>query len=230
MTRKKISEKILILNFISFTLYCKALFMNMHQEESLNVLADIRNIMDRSSRVLSLSGWSGIWAGLVAILASILGYQKLQGIDSFLPHELIGLVDYFFYLALATFLLALLGAFYFTYKKNKKQGSTTVNPAAKRMIISMSIPMLAGAWMVFFFLYEAQFLYLVPTMLIFYGMTLINSSKYTISDIKWLGLLEIICGCLSTLKLEWGLLFWAVGFGCLHIIYGIIMWRKYDRK
>lgn len=204
--------------------------MNKHQEESLNVLTDIRNIMDRSSRVLSLSGWSGVWAGVVAIIASVIGFQKLQQANFHSSTALIGLVDFFFYLAAATFLTALLGAFLFTYRKNKKQGHTTLNAAAHRMIISMSIPMLAGAWLVFFFLHEGQFLYLAPTALIFYGMTLINSAKYTVSDIKWLGLLEIICGCLCTLKLEWGLWFWGVGFGCLHIIYGIIMWRKYDRK
>ncbi len=204
--------------------------MNEEKQDSLQVLSDIRNMMDRSSRVLSLSGWSGIWAGLVALAATAVAYLKLEKITDFFKPEMMGFVDFFLLLALTTLFVAVVGAFYFSYRKNKKQGHTTFNKAAKNMVISMCIPMFAGGWMCIIFLAGNDWIYIIPTMLIFYGLTLINSSKYTVSDIRWLGLLEVITGCFATLSPELGLYFWAFGFGILHIVYGIIMWSKYDRK
>lgn len=213
--------------------------MNTPKEDSLQVLNDIRTMMDRSSRVLSLSGWSGIWAGIVALVASTVAHQWIEEMaaayetsEGFFGILLAGIEisKHFLLLAVVTFGVALFGAFYFSYRKNQKEGHKTFNASAKRMVVSMAIPMAAGAWMVLYFLSEGQIFNLVPTMLIFYGMTLINSSKYTISDIRWLGLFEIITGCFATLRPEWGLYFWAFGFGILHIVYGIIMWSKYDRK
>lgn len=211
-------------------MYLKALFMTHHKEESLQVLADIKSIMDRSSRVLSLSGWSGIWAGLVALLATGIAYQKLDNGPFIGARVPTAFINELLILAMLTLVVAVAGAFYFSYRKNKKQGQVTFNAAARKMIISMCIPMLAGGWMCGAFLLNEDFAYVVPVMLITYGLTLINSSKYTISDIRWLGLFEVLTGGLAFLKPEWQLYFWAFGFGALHIIYGFIMWNKYDRK
>lgn len=204
--------------------------MTHHKEESLQVLADIKSIMDRSSRVLSLSGWSGIWAGLVALAATGIAYRTST--DSLVADgsAIKTFVNELILLALLTLVVAVAGAFYFSYRKNKRQGQVTFNAAARKMIISMCIPMLAGGWMCAAFILNEDFLYVVPVMLITYGLTLINSSKYTISDIRWLGLFEVLTGCIAFLKPEWQLYFWAFGFGVLHIIYGFIMWNKYDRK
>lgn len=204
--------------------------MTHHKEESLQVLQDIRSIMDRSSRVLSLSGWSGIWAGLVALVATGIAYQKTAAVPFASGAAISALVDELALLALLTLIVAVTGAFYFSYRKNKKQGQRTFNAAARKMIISMCIPMLAGGWMCGVFMMNADFGYIIPTMLVVYGLTLINSSKYSISDIRWLGLFEVLLGCIAFLKPEWHLYAWGLGFGILHIIYGFIMWHKYDRK
>ncbi len=204
--------------------------MTHHKEESLQVLADIKSIMDRSSRVLSLSGWSGIWAGLVALAATGIAYRTSTDTLVADGSAIKTFVNELILLALLTLVVAVAGAFYFSYRKNKRQGQVTFNAAARKMIISMCIPMLAGGWMCAAFILNEDFLYVVPVMLITYGLTLINSSKYTISDIRWLGLFEVLTGCIAFLKPEWQLYFWAFGFGVLHIIYGFIMWNKYDRK
>ncbi|RYD98845.1 MAG: hypothetical protein EOP54_06295 [Sphingobacteriales bacterium] len=204
--------------------------MTSHKEESLQVLADIKSIMDRSSRVLSLSGWSGIWAGLVALAAAGIAGQRFSDVPFPGGKERVALAGELLILALLNLVVAISGAFYFSYRKNKKQGQVTFNAAARKMIISMGIPMLAGGWMCGAFILNADFAYVVPVMLITYGLTLINSSKYTISAIRWLGLFEVLTGCIAFLKPEWQLYFWAFGFGVLHIIYGFIMWNKYDRK
>ena len=59
------------------------------------------------------------------------------------------------------------------------------------------------------------------------GLALINGSKYTLSDIRYLGLCQVVLGCICIFVPAWGLTFWAIGFGGLHILYGIVMWNKY---
>ena len=66
--------------------------------------------------------------------------------------------------------------------------------------------------------------------LIFYGIALVNASKYTLRDVKWLGVLQIVLGLINTQFIGYGLYFWTAGFGILHIVYGIIMWWKYERS
>ena len=57
----------------------------------------------------------------------------------------------------------------------------------------------------------------------------VNASKYTLNDIRYLGLTEIFLGLVALVFLEYSLLFWAIGFGLVHIIYGIVMYYKYER-
>ena len=211
--------------------------MTQEKEDSLKVLQDIKSIMDRSSRVLTLSGWSGIWAGAVALVASVIAHFWISDFKA-LPDNLkfdqlssgVSLVEHLIVLALATFLFAVAGAFFFSYRKNKKENHKTFNTAAQRMIISMAIPMAAGAWLISIFLRDGNYDYLVPSSLVFYGLTLINTSKYTTSEIRWLGLLEVGLGCVAILFPRQDIYFWAFGFGVLHIVYGIIISRKYEKK
>lgn len=218
----------------------------MHQEQqasSLDTLREIRTIMERSARLLSLSGWSGIWAGLVALAGSAIAYVwlKTAGPGTFEPAAYTPLehatardtgINNLLLLALAVFLVALAGGYYFTYRKNKKQGISIWNSASRKMVVSMMIPIAAAALLILVFLYQGDLQYVVPVCLILYGMALFNGSRYTISDIRYLGILEIILGCIALFVSGWvwSLYLWAFGFGVLHILYGIIMWRKYDQQ
>ena len=71
--------------------------------------------------------------------------------------------------------------------------------------------------------------FVAPACLVFYGLALVNASKYTLTDIRYLGYCEIIVGLLNMQWIGQGLYFWAFGFGVLHIVYGILMWWKYER-
>lgn len=214
--------------------------MNTEQKDtSLATLQEIRSIMERSARFLSLSGWSGIWAGLVALAGSYIAYNWLNGVGAFNVEENIPVVDivpgdnYFvkyIVLAVVIFIIAFAGGFYFTYRKNKKAGIKIWNTASKKMVINLAIPLIAGAVITFVFAMRVDWIYIAPACLIFYGLALINGSKYTVSDIKYLGLTEVILGCVALfINPGYGLYLWAFGFGVLHIVYGIIMWRKYDQ-
>lgn len=212
----------------------------MRQENSvssLETLHEIRNIMERSVRFLSLSGWSGIWAGFTAIAGAYAAYKWLmpeirQSITQ--ESETFCFCGAHFYkpiiLAAIIFIIALAGACYFTVRKVQKQGGTLWNAASRAMARAMALPLAAGAVFCFGFMKYGHAVYLAPACLIFYGLALYNGSKYTLSEIRYLGLLEVILGCMCLFLPGYGLYFWAAGFGLLHILYGIIMWNKYDKK
>ena len=194
---------------------------------SLKTLQDIRSIMERSARFISLSGWSGIWAGATALAGSYIAHTWLEATPGYVAYETA--VPRFIMLAFAVLIIAFIGAWYFTWRKTSRQGGTVWNSASKRMLAQITLPMLAGAIFAFKFLFDEQVSYVAPTCLAFYGLALINGSKYTLSDIKYLGLLEVALGCNCLFIPGYGLLFWAIGFGALHVLYGIIMWNKYDK-
>ena len=102
--------------------------------------------------------------------------------------------------------------------------------ASRKLLINMLIPLIAGGLFVLGLLYHSDWEYVAPACLVFYGLALVNASKYTLTDIRYLGLLEILLGSICMYYPHEGLYFWTAGFGVLHIIYGLIMWWKYERK
>lgn len=220
----------------------------MNQEaanSSLETLQEIRSMMARSARFLTLSGWSGIWAGSIALIgasiarmwisqeAAYVAVAERSRSQGYLPADYsyytLEYTFHFLMLALAVFILALSGGYFFTLRKNQKLGINVWNNASRKMLINLAIPLAAGAFMCLAFIWHNHWIYVAPACLIFYGLSLINSSKYTIADVRYLGILEIILGSIGLLFPGWGLYLWAAGFGILHILYGIIMWRKYDQ-
>lgn len=211
------------------------------QQQSLQELQHIKKMMERSSRFISLSGLSGIAAGICALVGAWLSYDYVMGTkDVFINHEL-GLVqaaanDYgiifntwLFWIAIATFLSALVSAFVFTWIKSKKQGVPLWGSAAFRLAINVSIPIIAGAIFLFKLIHFGTFGLVAPGCLIFYGLALINAGKYTLGEIRWLGCCQLLLGIINLGFVGYGIYFWAVGFGVLHIIYGVLMWYKYEQ-
>lgn len=196
-------------------------------ESSLKTLQDIRSMMEKSARFISLSGWSGVWAGTIALAGSLVATNLLKPESSGNYYQLAWSISV---LAAVVFVVAFAGAFYFTWRKTKKDGGKVWNSASRRMMTQAAIPMIAGGIFILKFTFDQQADYIVPACLSFYGMALINGSKYTLSDIKYLGLLEVTLGCISLFLPGMALICWALGFGVLHIFYGIIVWNKYDKK
>ena len=207
------------------------------QNSHLEALRDIRQMMQRSSRFISLSGLSGVAAGLWGLAGSYaawtviraheqrynvgLAYSR-QAIDELRLHLLL--------LALVVLGLALLSAFYFTWRKTKKDGVPLWNRTSLQLTWNMLLPLGAGGLFVLALLQQSEWRFVVPACLVFYGLALFNASKFTLSDIRYLGVSEIILGLMATQFLNRGLLFWAIGFGALHIVYGFIMWWKNERN
>ncbi len=199
-----------------------------HQED----LSHIRSMMERSSRFISLSGLSGIFAGTFAIIGGLRAYQLLgaNGIDyvdgnSNRQNE--NVVNELFFTACVVLILALTSGIYFTLRKSRKYNLPIWTTATKKMLLNLSIPLIVGGvFCIALIVYKIYFL-IAPASLLFYGLALINAEQYTFSDVKYLGISEIVLGCIALFLLGYGLIFWLIGFGVLHILYGLIMYKKY---
>lgn len=93
----------------------------------------------------------------------------------------------------------------------------------------MAVPLVSGGLVVMLLVREGLIGLVAPMMLLFYGLSLYNASKYTITEVKILGFVQIALGLVNMVMLGYGLLFWAIGFGLMHIVYGIIMHIRYER-
>lgn len=198
----------------------------------------IKKIMEESSRFLSLSGLSGIFAGFLAVLGGVIAYfWILKNTSVFASEPLLNLsaeeisaakilllAD-----ALIVLLLALAGSFYFSYRKARQKEQKVWTPVSKRLLLNLFIPLIAGAFFITVLYLENQWHLIVPAMLIFYGLAVINAGKFTYGEVFYLGLAELLTGFLCAIFQGYSILFWIIGFGILHIIYGLFMYRKYER-
>jgi hypothetical protein len=204
------------------------------QQQSLETLKDIKRMMERSSRFISLSGLSGVSAGLCALAGAWLAHRKignwsldatLYGRDSEL-----GLIIDLLLIAGFTFVAAFVSAFIFTYIRSRKNNTPVWGTATWRLLWNTMIPLAVGGVFMLRLLQLGQYEMIAPGCLIFYGLALVNGSKYTLGEIRYLGYGQLVLGLINLWYIGWGLEMWAIGFGVLHIIYGITMWLKYEKN
>jgi predicted lysophospholipase L1 biosynthesis ABC-type transport system permease subunit len=207
--------------------------------EHLQTLTEIRSLMERSSKFLSLSGLSGISAGLVALIGSVVVYMRLRT-DwlSVLNYERLGRYgesyaaanQFLLQTALIVLVAALTVGVLFTIRKARQQGQRVWNRASQRLLWAMAVPLVVGGVVCLALLHYRLLFLQVPAMLIFYGLALLNGSKYTVRDVEYLAYSELLLGLIALFVTGYNLLFWSVGFGVLHIVYGTAMYWKYDRN
>ncbi|KFF27681.1 hypothetical protein [Chryseobacterium vrystaatense] len=200
---------------------------NYHED-----LSHIRSMMERSSRFISLSGLSGVFAGVAALIGAGYVYFVFQreGISYFDGQRNFfspALVRELVVIGTVILLAAVLSGYIFTANKSKKKGQKIWDSTTKRLLLTFAVPLVTGGVFCLALLFHHLFVWIAPATLIFYGIALVSAERYTLTDIKYLGYCQIILGLISLFFLGWGLLFWAIGFGVLHIVYGLIMHKKY---
>lgn len=210
----------------------------MEEKEIHDELASIRSLMERSSKFISLSGLSGILAGVYALLGAGIAYFVIKDnpIDNppkTINFEAIGDAVKIFYglaiIAILVLIASITTAIILSSRKAQKNGQPIWGTTSRALLFHMFIPLLTGGIVIVLFLYQGTIGFIVPAMLIFYGLSLVSASNFTFNMVKYLGLLEIVLGLIAACFPGYGLLFWAIGFGVLHIIYGSMMYLKYDR-
>jgi len=197
----------------------------------------IKKVMEESSRFLSLSGLSGIFAGIIALIGAaiaILGFMNggILFVDGYTTgmssHDIAVLKSEFFIDAILVLIFALAFSFFFSIRKSASKGLKMWTPVSRRLLINLMIPLFTGGILIPILYFQDQWQFIIPLMLIFYGLALVNAGKFTYNEVFYLGLSEIITGLVSAVFPVYGLFFWCFGFGLLHIAYGLIMYRKYE--
>ena len=214
----------------------------MGEQQPLEDLQHIKKMMERSSRFISLSGLSGIAAGICALVGAWFANDvitqnggpsayrefvtqsfEVRSLQDFMGHRL-------FQIAIYTLIGAFISAFLFTWLRSRKNDVPMWGYTSRRLLINVSVPMIAGGIYLFKQMQFGNYGLIAPGCLIFYGLALVNASKYTLGEVRYLGYCQVLLGIVNCWFVGYGLYFWAVGFGLLHIIYGSVMWYKYERN
>jgi hypothetical protein len=207
------------------------------QQQSLQDLQHIKKMMERSSRFISLSGLSGIAAGICALIGAWFAWSRLHrtyndtdDLETIIATNGAVILDELFWIATYTFIGAFISAFFFTYLRSRKDNVPMFGKATMRLLWNVVIPMAVGGIFLIRMMYNGEFELVAPGCLIFYGLALVNGSKYTLGEVRYLGYGMLALGIMNLFYVGYGLYFWAMGFGILHIVYGITMWMKYERN
>lgn len=196
-------------------------------------LASIRTMMERSAKFISLSGLSGVLAGVYALLGATAAYLALQSnsadyvyTNARIPYslllQLLGIAVTVLALSLATGL-------WLSHRKATKDGVKLWNAASRQLMLNLAIPLVTGGLFILILLASGHYALAAPASLIFYGLALIQGSNNTVDEIRYLGYSEIVLGLIAAVFTGYGLIFWSIGFGVLHILYGGMMYNKYEK-
>lgn len=205
------------------------------EQDYIRDISEIRTMMERSTKFLSLSGWAGILAGIYALSGAYIAYTYFDFnpdsiVDNSLnsaniPADLLKVI----LLAIGIIIMALGTAVYFSYKRAGKNGEKLWNATARRLVINMAVPLIAGGILILILISKGLIGLMAPVSLLFYGLALYNAGKFTYEEVKVMGLVQMGLGLLGCWFIQYGLIIWATGFGLVHIIYGIYMHYTYER-
>ena len=201
------------------------------KEKYLEDIKEIKEIMNRSTRFISLSGLSGVSTGLIALAGVTAAYLMVFQKQDWLIEQAVSIdatnLFYLLLIAVVTLGLSIGSAIFFTTQKAIKQSQKVWDQQSKRLLVNLSIPLVTGGLLCLLLLFKGFVGFLPALTLVFYGLALINASKYTWPELRNLGLFEIVLGLLAIQFIAYSLLLWALGFGVIQVIYGLIVQKKY---
>jgi hypothetical protein len=199
-------------------------------ENYLAEIREIRKMMQESSRFLSLSGLSGILIGVYALTGAFVAYRFIDSATHQSAVNTGEIARQLIMLGAFVLVLSLLTVVGLTYRRAKKEGKNIWNPGSRLMLLNLAIPLISGGILILVFIFRGMFSIVSPACLIFYGLALVNAAKFTRQEIFYMGIFQILLGIAAALFPQAGLLLWAVGFGIIHIIYGAVMYFRYELK
>jgi hypothetical protein len=197
-------------------------------EKQIEDLKTIRVMKEKSSEFLSLSGLSGVMTGITAIVGAAFAYFFLLQDPANLGLNSIQEIGILLTDAIVVILVSIGFVLFFSLKKARKNKQKLFNNVSLRILYKLAVPMVTGGIFALIFLYRGDVEILASITLIFYGLALVNASKYTYYEIYSLGIVEIVLGLAAAIFLYYGIILWTIGFGICHIVYGLIIYKKYD--
>lgn len=202
-------------------------------QDHLKDISEIRAMMERNSKFLSLSGLSGVSAGICALLGALAAYLFLDDFLQFRsasPEDMRReLLTFFVTDALLVVITAVGLALLFSWRMAKKKQLPFWTGTSKLLLLNLLIPLAAGGAFCLILVLQGAYAHVAASMLLFYGLALLNASKFTLPEIRYLAITELVLGLGCAIWYRHGFLFWSIGFGVAHIIYGAVMYFRYER-
>ena len=205
----------------------------MKEKDVYTELNSIRNLMERSSKFISLSGLAGVLAGVYALAGAGLGYWLIKNTagasqgQHYMNQPLV--FWQLFIIALIVLVFSIVTACGLTIRNANLKKESVWNPVSRRLLTASGVPLVTGGLFIIIMLMRSEYDFIAASCLIFYGLALFSGGHYTFVDIMWLGLCQIFLGLFALMLPDYGLVLWAIGFGVLHIVYGSIMHFKYEK-
>ena len=202
-----------------------------NERDYIQDIAEIRSMMERSSKFLSLSGWAGIMAGIYALAGTYIAWRLF----GFNPKEVVytgvssAQLLQVILLAVVVLVFAIGTAVYDAFRKAGIRKEKAWNATSKRLLGNMAVPLITGGIFVLIVAGKGLTGLVIPLTLLFYGLALYSAGRFTYNEVRVLGLAEILLGLISSLFIQYSLIIWAAGFGLAHIIYGLYMFYRYER-
>jgi hypothetical protein len=201
---------------------------DLAQDHERNLL-EIRAMMERSSKFVWISGWAGIIAGFFALTGAYIAYAIFNFNPDVIDYQPANGMQPVIFLGIAIWVLAAAAATLLSYNQAKHHREKLWNATSRRLLYNMSVPFFAGGLLILILIAKNMVGLVAPISLVFYGLAVYNASKYTFEEVGIMGIVQIILGLAGAWFIQYGLLIWALGFGVVHIIYGICILFKYKR-
>ncbi len=203
-----------------------------NSRDYIQEIGEIHAMMERSSKFLSLSGWAGVMVGVYALTGSFIAYEVFD-FNPEVVFEYPAMTNYgirnIISLALVVLGLSIITAIFFSRRQARKRGEKIWSATSRRLMFHMAIPLSVGGITLLILVSKGLVGLIAPFSLVFYGLALYNASKFTYEEVRVLGVIQMVMGLMGAYFVEYGMLFWALGFGVVHIIYGVYMHLRYDR-
>jgi len=206
----------------------------MKEEDLIKDISQIRKLMEKSTKFISISGLSSVLIGIYALLGSAYAYYEVYGFDSqagyrdhYVNEPLV--IVKLMVAALLVLVASITTGIVMAKRKAKKLQQPIWNQTSKDLLLAMTVPLIAGGIFTLLLMQRGMFIAVASSLLIFYGLALVAAGSFTFKEIKGLGMCEIAIGLLALVFPGYGIIFWSIGFGVLHIIYGVIVHNKYDK-
>jgi len=186
-------------------------------EHALSNLRYIREAMESASAFTSIPGWGGLWVGLTAVAASVVGHRVMQtsGRD-------------WLWVWLAEAVVAAVIAGVTMVGKARRAGVSFNSVPARRFFVSYFAPIVAGAGLTYALGNAGRYDILPAAWLLLYGASFVSSGAYSIRVVPVMGVCFMLLGliaCFTPFVAGNALL--GAGFGGIHIVFGIIIARSY---
>jgi hypothetical protein len=174
----------------------------------------IRDTMERAASFTAVPGWGGVAIGVTALVAGVIAFGRPLHMQ--------------FQVWLVEAVVALALACWTVRAKSVRLSLSLQSKAARRAFLSFAPPLVAGA-ILSGALYQANVLNIVPGLwLLLYGAAVVTGGAFSVRIVPVMGLCFMFLGAADLLAPPaWGDVFLMMGFGMTHIVFGLVIARRY---